>query len=232
MNRQHILTLTHPKWRAIFSLAVALIAWGLLSVSTDLHGNFIYLITYNLAVLTYLILFFTRISLASVEDTYHFIRKQEPSNWIMLVSVVSLSWASILALISLADTPKSWTKIDYNFHVFLSILALFSSWVLVNIFFGLHYAKLYYFPQNQRLSEEKSTDVDRGLLFAEEDLPHYWDFLYQSFVIAMTFATADVNISRKDIRVFALFHGIYSFMYNLIILGLVVNYISNFFGSN
>lgn len=231
MNRQQILALTHPKWRAIFSLTVALIAWGFLSLFTKLHGNFIYLITYNLAVLTYQLAFFVRIGLASVEDTYRFVRHQEPSNWVMLVSVICLSWASIMSLVSLADTPKDWTRFESGLHISLSIVALFSSWILVNIFFGLHYARLYYFSQGKHLSAEQSTEIDRGLLFADDGLPHYWDFLYQSFVIAMTFATADVNISRKDMRVLALFHDIFSFMYNLIILGLVVNYISNVFGN-
>jgi uncharacterized membrane protein len=230
MNRKVILALTHPKWRVVFSLAVALITWGFLSLFTRLHGNFIYLITYNLAVLTYQIAFFVRISLASVQDTHRFIRSQEPSNWVMLASVILFSWASIMSLLSLADTPKDWTKIEYNLHIFLSILALFSSWILVNIFFSLHYAKLYY-SQSQPLSCEPTSEFNRGLLFAEDDLPHYWDFLYQSFVIAMTFATADVNIARKDLRILALFHGIFSFMYNLIILGLVVNYIANLFGN-
>ncbi|MEN9232949.1 MAG: DUF1345 domain-containing protein [Gloeomargarita sp. DG02_4_bins_56] len=232
MNRQQILTLTHPKWRTIISLTVALLAWGLLSLCTQLHGNFIYLITYNLAVLTYQICFFVRISLASGEDTYRFIRHQEPSNWVMLVSVICLSWASIMSLISLADTPKTWTKLDYNLHVVLSIFALFSSWILVNIFFGLHYARLYYFSDGKPFPQEQSSDRDRGLIFVDENLPHYWDFLYQSFIIAMTSSTADVNITRKDIRILTLFHGVYSFMYNLIILGLVVNYIANFFSTN
>ncbi|APB33242.1 Putative membrane protein [Gloeomargarita lithophora Alchichica-D10] len=231
MNRKTILALTHPKWRAIFSLMIALIVWALLSLLTKLHGNFIYLITYNLAVLFYQVAFFTRISLASVQDTYRFIRNQEPSNWFMLASVIALSWASIMSLISLADTPKDWTRFESGLHIFLSILALFSSWVLVNIFFGLHYARLYYSSQGKNTAGETTPEFDRGLLFTEDDWPHYWDFLYESFVIAMTFATADVNISRKDLRILALFHGMFSFMYNLIILGLVVNYISNIFGN-
>jgi len=232
MNRQKILALTHPKWRMVYALSIAGFTWGFLSLLTNLHGNFIYLITYNLAVLGYLLAFFIRINVASVEDTYRFIRHQEPSNWVMLTSVIALSLASIMSLVSLAETPKDWTRLESGVHIFLSILALFSSWVLVNVFFALHYGRLYYFSQGKHLAAEQSTEVDRGLLFSEETLPNYWDFMYQAFVIAMTFATADVNISRKDMRVLALFHGIFSFMYNLIILGLVVNYISNLFGSN
>lgn len=231
MNRQAILALTHPQGRVFFSLAVAGMVWGCLSLLTPIHGNLLYLISYDLAVLTYQASFFLRISVASVEDTYRFIRNQEPSHWGMLVTVILLSWASILSLISLADTPKDWTKFEFGLHIFLSILALFSSWVLVNIFFSLYYARLYYSAQSSGLSPENSLKFDRGLLFAEDDLPHYWDFLYQSFVIAMTFATADVNIARKDMRVLALFHGIFSFIYNSIILGLVVNYIANLLGN-
>jgi len=171
MNRQKILALTHPKWRMVYALSIAGFTWGFLSLLTNLHGNFIYLITYNLAVLSYLLAFFIRINVASVEDTYRFIRHQEPSNWVILVSVVILSWASIMSLVSLAETPKDWTRLESGAHIFLSILALFSSWVLVNVFFALHYARLYYFSQGKHLSAEQSTEVDRGLLFSEETLP-------------------------------------------------------------
>ena len=53
--------------------------------------------------------------------------------------------------------------------------------------------------------------------------PAYWDFVYFSFVIGMTFQVSDVQITRTSLRRLVLFHGIVSFFYNVAVLALMVN---------
>lgn len=222
-KRTTILKATHPNSRVIVGTLAAALIYQVLHRIPEVHPSFNYLITYNAVVLIYLVMFFIRIAVATAEDTRRISQQKEPSTLWMLGVVIILSFASIAALVSLADTPKTWPREAYQLHVFLSLLALFSSWVLVHIFFGLHYAQRYYYQDGD--------DLDgpflRGLQFpGEGDLVHYWDFMYMAFSIGMCYGTTDVDVLSREMRILTLFHSVFSFMYVLVILGLVVNFIS------
>lgn len=53
------------------------------------------------------------------------------------------------------------------------------------------------------------------------------DFLYFSLVIGMTSQVSDVAITSRVIRRMASVHGVLSFFFNLTVLALTVNMISN-----
>jgi len=99
----------------------------------------------------------------------------------------------------------------------LSAVSLVLSWLFLNSVFALYYAHAFY------------GDGDRppsGLLFPGTPLPSYSDFLYFSFVIGTTFQVPDVQITDTGIRQVALVHGVLSFFFNAIVIGLTVNAIS------
>jgi uncharacterized membrane protein len=63
-----------------------------------------------------------------------------------------------------------------------------------------------------------------GLDFpGEKGEPDYWDFLYFSFVIGMTFQTSDTAISSRALRRQTLGHSILAFFFNTVILALSIN---------
>jgi len=66
-----------------------------------------------------------------------------------------------------------------------------------------------------------------GLKFPGQQSPDYWDFVYFSFVIAMTSQVSDVAITSKVIRRVATVHGVLSFFFNVSVLALTVNMVSN-----
>ena len=73
-----------------------------------------------------------------------------------------------------------------------------------------------------------ATEKIGGLNFPEDNEPDYLDFLYFSLVIGMTSQVSDVAITSKVIRrVVAAMHGVLSFFFNLTVLALTVNMISN-----
>ena len=93
------------------------------------------------------------------------------------------------------------------------------SWLFLHIVFALHYAHEYY--------GERSDDQIGGLKFPGQQSPDYWDFVYFSFVIAMTSQVSDVAITSKVIRRVATVHGVLSFFFNVSVLALTVNMVSN-----
>ena len=72
-----------------------------------------------------------------------------------------------------------------------------------------------------------ATEYSAGSLFPGEKEPDYWDFLYFSLVIGMTSQVSDVAVTSKVIRRVVALHGVLSFFFNLTILALTVNMISN-----
>ncbi len=85
--------------------------------------------------------------------------------------------------------------------------------------FSLHYAHEFY-------GERRDGKIG-GLDFPGGGHPDYWDFLYFSLVIGMTSQVSDVCVSSKYIRRVVAVHGVLSFFFNLTVLALTVNLVSN-----
>lgn len=104
-------------------------------------------------------------------------------------------------------------------HVVLAITTILLSWTFVHTIFTFHYAHEYY-------ATRRDGEIG-GVVFPHDSKPDYRDFLYFSLVIGMTSQTSDVNICSKVIRRMAAMHGVLSFFFNLTVLALTVNMLSN-----
>lgn len=104
-------------------------------------------------------------------------------------------------------------------HVGLAIGTILLSWTFVHTIFTYHYAHEFYATRRD--------GIIGGLEFPHDTKPDYRDFLYFSLVIGMTSQTSDVNICSKVIRRMAAIHGVISFFFNLTVLALTVNMLSN-----
>ena len=87
------------------------------------------------------------------------------------------------------------------------------SWTFTHTIFALHYAHDFY-------GEAARAD---GLKFPGNTQPDYWDFVYFSFVIGMTFQVSDVAVTNKSIRRMVVAHGALSFFFSTAIVALTVN---------
>lgn len=106
-------------------------------------------------------------------------------------------------------------------RVGLAAFTILCAWFVTHTIFALHYAHGYYSDSNRK--DDTHTDCG-GLDFPGGDgAPDYWDFLYFSFVIGMTFQTSDTTISRRALRRLALGHSILAFFFNTVILALTIN---------
>ena len=98
-------------------------------------------------------------------------------------------------------------------------LALALAWMFMNTMFALHYAHRYY-------GDAAGRRPLGGLDFPGDEDPDYWDFLYFSFVVGMTFQVSDVQITSRQLRRVALIHGLVAFAFNMVILALSVNVVA------
>jgi len=82
-------------------------------------------------------------------------------------------------------------------------------------------------PADKGEDGERRDGVIGGLNFPGDQDPDYWDFLYFSLVIGMTSQVSDVAITSRSIRRIAAMHGVLSFFFNVTVLALTVNMVSN-----
>jgi uncharacterized membrane protein len=118
-----------------------------------------------------------------------------------------------LGIAKISGQPRS------GYGIAIAMATIFLSWAFVHTIFALHYAHEYYGERGDR--------AIGGLTFPGRQPPDYWDFLYFSLVIAMTSQVSDVVITSKVIRRIATVHGALAFFFNVSVIALTVNIISN-----
>jgi uncharacterized membrane protein len=110
-------------------------------------------------------------------------------------------------------------------HLFVSLFAVFVTWVMLHTTFAIRYAALYYTP-----SPDDPDCPAGGLTFPDPDLvPDYWDFLYYAFVIGMCYQTSDVSVVRADLRRYTLLHSVFAYLYGVGILSLLISTVGGAF---
>lgn len=137
---------------------------------------------------------------------------------ILLLSIVA-TIASVIAIVVELGGSKQAPTDQAFLHVLLAIATILLSWSFMHTIFSLHYAHEYY-------GEGRDKKIG-GLNFPGDDEPDYWDFVYFSLVIGMTSQVSDVAITSKAIRRVAAAHGVLSFFFNVTVLALTVNIVSN-----
>jgi uncharacterized membrane protein len=137
---------------------------------------------------------------------------------ILLLTVASTIASQVAIVFELGGLKEAGTP-EIVHRALFGILTIVLSWAFVHTIFAIHYAHEYY--------GERSDKKLGGLKFPDDADPNYWDFLYFSLVIAMTSQVSDVAITSKTIRQVATLHAVLSFFFNLTILALTVNIVSN-----
>ena len=103
-----------------------------------------------------------------------------------------------------------------RFNLVLVLLTLVCSWSFSTMVYTLHYAHLFYMPGPD--GEDRG-----GFNFPHTDEPDYWDFLYQSTCLAMTFQTSDVAVQSRICRRAVMFHCLGAFVFNIGIIAFSIN---------
>lgn len=106
-------------------------------------------------------------------------------------------------------------------QIALSVVSLLLGWFTVHTMAALHYAHEFYVDDQPG----SSRSVVGGLDFPGGREPDGFDFLYFSYVIGMTAQVADVAITSGAMRRRATLHGVFSFLFNTVIVAATVNVI-------
>ena len=83
--------------------------------------------------------------------------------------------------------------------------------------YALHYAHMFY------LKGEAAGRMPAGSTFPSTKEPDYWDFIYFSFTLGMTFQTSDIDITSRAIRRVSIGQCLAAFVFNLGMLAFTIN---------
>lgn len=100
----------------------------------------------------------------------------------------------------------------------LVIATLVLAWLFSNMVYALHYAHLFYLPGDGGSGSDAG-----GLEFPDCPQPDYWDFVYFSYTLGMTFQTSDVSITARALRRVAIGHCLAAFVFNLGVVAFTIN---------
>lgn len=148
----------------------------------------------------------------------------DPGAFFLLIIVVIAGCASLVAVTLAIDTGNDLRGMARWAHLPIVFLSLAGAWLLIQVKFAFHYARVYYRP----LSPEK--EPTHGLAFPGDQEPDYLDFFYYAAVVGMTSQVSDVAASSRHMRRLTLFHGLLSFAFNLIVLAIAVNVLASHLG--
>jgi uncharacterized membrane protein len=137
------------------------------------------------------------------------------------VMVVLACLASLAAIVLELAAGKASHAAPGMQQVTLTFITVVGSWVLLPTLFTLNYASLYY------IVEQGS-----GLTFPGGKAgfrPHYADFLYFSFTVAVALQTSDVAVTGRTMRTVVLAQSVLSFVFNTAVLAFFINIASSLF---
>ena len=141
----------------------------------------------------------------------------------ILVFMLLAVAASLAAIFFLIQKAADASAAPPRAQVALVVFTIVCSWFLTHVMFALHYAHRFY--RDDPATPE--SDATGGLNFPGEEMPHYWDFLYFSFVIGMTAQVSDVQVTSRPMRHLVLWHGVLAFAFYTIILALSINIVAS-----
>jgi uncharacterized membrane protein len=127
-----------------------------------------------------------------------------------------LALTGVVMLVVLVAVAGELSGKPSKVEIALVVGTLALAWLFSNTIYALHYAHLFY------LGDDQGKDCG-GLDFPNCDQPHYWDFVYFSFTLGMTFQTSDVEMTSRKMRRVTIGQCLAAFVFNIGVLAFTIN---------
>jgi uncharacterized membrane protein len=207
--------------RAIICLILGLIVWmvvyrwhpwqiALLSAWIVSLGN--YLMAQAVVILS-----------ANGSRTQQRVSQYKPNGWAPLTTAILVALVSNIILGLLLTEVGHRSTFEARIVIALSVIAVVLSWIMLNVSFGKHYARLYYNNRDHAGNPLPEGEIYKGFHFPGTEQPTYLDFMYVAQTIALTYSMSDVSITTARIRQIVLAHSLISFLFYSIVIGSVLN---------
>lgn len=150
---------------------------------------------------------------------YSFLPLKDGERTKKVVSQEGIRYPALDLLIILAAMMSIFTAIllltrskGNSVEIAFCMLSIFITWNLIQLLYSVHYTEVYY----QRNS---------GVSFNDTQNPNFWDFLYLSYTIGMTYQVSDNSFSTTHFRRVALGHALISFSFSTVLIAITINFV-------
>ena len=211
---------THPRLAA--SIAVGVLAGGLMPVvwHADLHAHV--LVAWSMGAVVYLLSVWHMCQAdASVDSIRRRARVQAEGHGMALGLALLAIVLALVAVVTQMAAARALQGTAKGLHVALAMLTVSLAWVFIHTLFAQLYAHDYY--------EQERLHGQPGLAFPDTRQPGYLDFFYFAFVIATSGQTADVSFTSTRMRRTGLLHCVLAYAFNAIVLAMAINIAAGFF---
>ena len=216
LRRTHVRS--HP--RLLGAAAVALILYWILSGWTGTAAGF--LVAFDGGAVVFLAAVWIMMAQATPDGMRRRAEIEDEGRYAVLGFSVAAATAILLAIVFELHGIKDQPSAPVGFHVVLAAATILLSWLFMNTMFALHYAHGYYGD----IDPSSKYKAVGGLVFPGRHDPDYWDFMYFSFVVGMTFQVSDVQVKAHKLRREVLAHGVLAFFFNVVIVALTINIVA------
>jgi uncharacterized membrane protein len=179
------------------------------------------LIAWNAGTWLYFILSAILVVTSTTDSMRRRARDSDEGRFFILVLTSCAALASIGAIVAQLAATKDMAGLTKGLRVGLAAATIISAWFFIHLTYAFHYAHEYFDEADQGPGKDPK-DVG-GLRFPGTEIPHYFDFLYFSFIIGVASQTADVSITSAEMRRVSLVHSILAFFFNSAVLALTIN---------
>jgi uncharacterized membrane protein len=200
-------------------LAVLLGFLAYLVLPTSIGEGTRLLVAFDLGAVAFLGAVWIMMAHATTADMRRRGQVEDERRYVVLALSAAAAVAILLAITSQLQEIRDQTSTTTALRVTLAAVTILLAWFFMNTIFALHYAHCFY--------DDAGAGADAGGLdFPGRAEPDYWDFLYFSFVLGMTFQVSDVQIESHRLRRLALAHGVLAFFFNVVVVALTINIIA------
>ncbi len=205
--------------RLVLSVLLGFLTY--LVLPTSIGDGTRWLVAFDLAAVAFLGAVWIMMARATTADMRRRAQLEDERRYVLLALSAVAAVAILLAITSQLQEIRDQTSTATALRVTLAAVTILLAWFFMNTIFALHYAHFFYGDSDGPAGAEA-----RGLAFPGRAEPDYWDFLYFSFVIGMTFQVSDVQIENHHLRRLGLAHGVLAFFFNVVVLALTINIIA------
>ena len=212
-EHSRMIRLMRSRPRLWISIALGFVCYGIVTTfDGGMNAITRILVGWNIGVLFYLAAVSQVIQHATTAEIRRHAARHDEGAFTILILTAAAAVASLGAIfVELVNVEKE--AGHYGLYAVHGIITVVLSWAFIHTIFALHYAHEFYGTGTRA----------KGLKFPDDAPPDYWDFIYFSFVIGMTFQVSDVAVMNKGIRRTVVSHGALSFFFTTAIIALTVN---------
>jgi uncharacterized membrane protein len=210
-------------WRLVIAVAFGALGFTVATLCGALT-TYAALISWNVAVLTYLALIWRLFLTAREADVRARAARVDEHRWVILAIIIVAVAASLSAIVGAMLTLKHLPAGQQPPAAGLAIFTLVASWAMLQTVFALHYA-------HEHFQDVAERGEQYGILFPGDPARTYLDFVYLAVCVGATGQVSDPSVTTVRLRNLITAHGVTAFFYNTAVLALGINILASLLSS-